>query len=107
MYAGAPVLAVSSGGPLETVVHDRTGFLCANTPEHFGAALMKFVGDSSLSFKMGLEAHQHVKQRFGPEAFAVELDKLVFETKNKAQMFQRLWFIASVVVLLAAYLFSK
>lgn len=31
--AGRPVIAVSSGGPLESVVHGRTGFLCAPEPE--------------------------------------------------------------------------
>lgn len=28
MYAGCPVIAVSSGGPLESVVHGVTGYLC-------------------------------------------------------------------------------
>ena len=33
MAAARPVVAVASGGPLETVVHEETGFLCEPTPE--------------------------------------------------------------------------
>ncbi|KAF8788542.1 Alpha-1 like protein [Argiope bruennichi] len=32
MLLGRPVLACSSGGPLETVLHEQTGFLCDATP---------------------------------------------------------------------------
>lgn len=28
MYRCTPVIAVASGGPLETVLHEKTGFLC-------------------------------------------------------------------------------
>lgn len=28
MHMGTPVVAVDSGGPKETVVHEQTGFLC-------------------------------------------------------------------------------
>ena len=30
MYMRRPVIAVSSGGPLETVLHNETGFLCSS-----------------------------------------------------------------------------
>jgi glycosyltransferase involved in cell wall biosynthesis len=35
MYAGRPVIAVKSGGPMETVVDGKTGFLCEKTPKRF------------------------------------------------------------------------
>lgn len=103
MYAGAPVLAVSSGGPLETVVHEHTGFLCPNTATHFGEAMAKFVTNPSLSYEMGMEAHTHVKKRFGPEAFAVDLEELAVATLTKARQFQTIWLAASTIVLLIAY----
>lgn len=37
--AGKPVVAVNSGGPVETVVHGETGLLCEPTPAAFAAAL--------------------------------------------------------------------
>ena len=39
MAAGRPVIASNSGGPLETVVHKSTGFLCQPQPEHFAQAM--------------------------------------------------------------------
>lgn len=42
MYAGTPVIAVASGGPLETVIHGRTGFLCAQDEKSFGEAMVAF-----------------------------------------------------------------
>jgi len=40
MAAGRPVVACDSGGPRETVVHDRTGLLCEPTPAAFADALL-------------------------------------------------------------------
>jgi glycosyltransferase involved in cell wall biosynthesis len=38
MAAVRPVVACSSGGPLESVVHGSTGLLCEPTPQAFAAA---------------------------------------------------------------------
>ena len=39
MAAGRPVLACNSGGPKETVLHGRTGFLAEPQPKAFAAAM--------------------------------------------------------------------
>lgn len=39
MAAGRPVIACNSGGPVESVVHGRTGFLCDATPAAFAEAM--------------------------------------------------------------------
>lgn len=39
MAAGRPVLACNSGGPKETVLHGRTGFLAEPQPEAFASAM--------------------------------------------------------------------
>lgn len=39
MAAGRPVVASDSGGPLETVVHEVTGFLCEPQPADFSQAM--------------------------------------------------------------------
>jgi alpha-1,3/alpha-1,6-mannosyltransferase len=41
MAAGRPVIACNSGGPRESVVHGRTGFLCEPTPASFAAAMLQ------------------------------------------------------------------
>ncbi|CAM9752068.1 unnamed protein product, partial [Chrysoparadoxa australica] len=74
MYAGAPVVAVASGGPLETVKHGVTGFLCQQTPEEFAQAIVAVVKDPDLVSKMGAAGHQHVQARFSLEAFAATFD---------------------------------
>lgn len=45
MSLGVPVIAVNSGGPRETVLHEETGFLCDQSPEDFAAAMQRLVRD--------------------------------------------------------------
>lgn len=40
MFEGTPVIAVNSGGPKETVVHGKTGFLCSQTAKSFSEAML-------------------------------------------------------------------
>ena len=49
MYLRCPVVAVNTGGPLETVADGETGFLCAQKPEDFASAMQKFVQDRESS----------------------------------------------------------
>jgi alpha-1,3/alpha-1,6-mannosyltransferase len=39
MYCGKPVIAVNSGGPLESVKHEETGFLCESNASAFANAI--------------------------------------------------------------------
>ena len=43
MAAGRPVIACASGGPLESVAHGRTGFLCDPGPAAFAAAMARLL----------------------------------------------------------------
>lgn len=86
MYAGAPVVASASGGPLETVVDGETGFLCAHTPAAFAEAMGRFLADDGLSLALGRAAHDHVKRRFGMDAFADELDAAAKAAKAEASL---------------------
>ncbi|KAG5182594.1 alpha--mannosyltransferase, family GT4 [Tribonema minus] len=80
MYAGAPVVAVASGGPLETVLDGETGFLCQQTPEDFACAVLKFVRDPSLTLSMGAHGRAHVSKKFSLEAFGAAFQALLLET---------------------------
>ncbi|KAF4025530.1 hypothetical protein G4228_017471 [Cervus hanglu yarkandensis] len=77
MYMQCPVIAVNSGGPLESIVHSVTGFLCDPDPEHFSEAIEKFIHEPSLKATMGLAGRNRVKETFSPEAFTEQLYQYV------------------------------
>lgn len=77
MYLSRPVIAVNSGGPTETIVHDQTGFLCESHPEDFATSAARIIKDSKLGEKMGEMGRKRVKQRFSFEAFTEKLDQIV------------------------------
>lgn len=78
MYCGTPVMAVSSGGPLETIRHGVTGFLARQDAEEWAQALhasgLLAPGEGAgVKAAMGEEAHNHVVQKFGNDAFRASL----------------------------------
>uniref|UniRef100_A0A8D2JQA7 Alpha-1,3/1,6-mannosyltransferase ALG2 n=1 Tax=Sciurus vulgaris TaxID=55149 RepID=A0A8D2JQA7_SCIVU len=77
MYMQCPVIAVNSGGPLESVIHSVTGFLCEPDPVHFSEAIEKFIRDPSLKATMGLAGRARVKEKFSSEAFTEQLYQYV------------------------------
>ncbi|KAH9625728.1 hypothetical protein KSS87_007924 [Heliosperma pusillum] len=77
MAAYKPVIACNSGGPIETVKHEVTGFLCDPTPTEFSCAMAKLVEDVELARKMGLEARQHVVDSFSTEVFGDNLNQYI------------------------------
>ena len=76
MYVGTPVVAVASGGPLETVKHGETGYLVEGTPAAFGDAVLELARDAAQRERMGRAARAHVREHFSDAAFAATLDKL-------------------------------
>ncbi|KAG3287590.1 ALG2, alpha-1,3/1,6-mannosyltransferase [Ictidomys tridecemlineatus] len=77
MYMQCPVIAVNSGGPLESIIHSVTGFLCEPDPLHFSEAIEKFIRDPSLKATMGLAGRARVKEKFSNEAFTEQLYQYV------------------------------
>lgn len=77
MYLSRPVIAVKSGGPLETIVHEQTGFLCDSSPEDFANAATLIIKDQKLGEKMGEMGRTRVRQRFSFEAFTEKLNQIV------------------------------
>lgn len=71
------VIAVASGGPLETVVHGKTGMLCDQTPESFGRAILQFIEDPDLAIAMGKNASEHVKTNFSRKSMDLKLAELM------------------------------
>jgi len=79
MAAARPVVAVRSGGPLETILHGETGYLCEPTPDAFARALTRIVTDPAAARRMGEAGRAHVRASFSPEGFGSALDRIVRE----------------------------
>nr|KAG5709561.1 hypothetical protein BaRGS_001611 [Batillaria attramentaria] len=77
MYMQRPVIAVASGGPLETVENGKTGFLCEPTPDSFAEAMMKILKDPKLAKMLGENGKKRVEELFSFRQFTEKLDKIV------------------------------
>ena len=82
MYMKKPVIAVNSGGPLETVVDGVTGFLCEPTPVAFAEKMERlFVGQEEAEV-MGEAGRNHVVLNFSFQAFTEKLNTIVTDLKG-------------------------
>ena len=79
MAAGRPVVAVHSGGPLETLRHEETGLLCAPTPPVFADALARLILNRSEAEDMGQAGRVHVARHFSRAAFGSRLVSIIRE----------------------------
>ncbi|CAD6199806.1 unnamed protein product [Caenorhabditis auriculariae] len=77
MYLGAPVIAVNSGGPLETVSEGETGFLVDQTPEAFAEKMKMLIQDDVTWRKMSEKGTDRVRRFFGFEAFSNRFDEII------------------------------
>jgi len=73
MYMRRPVIAVNSGGPLESVLNNITGFLCDPLPTQFSEAMEKIVRDPLLKDSMGAAGRVRFMEKFSSEAFSEQL----------------------------------
>ena len=83
MYCKCPVIAANSGGPLETIVHEKTGFLCAPTADQFAEHMLKICREPSLAKNLGANGHERVVSHFSFQTFTVKLNTIVSTTLNK------------------------
>jgi alpha-1,3/alpha-1,6-mannosyltransferase len=77
MAAARPVVAVNSGGPLETVIHGETGLLAPPTPAAFADAIAGLLLDPARADRMGRAGRARVAQRFSFAAFESRLRAIV------------------------------
>ncbi|WVZ86899.1 hypothetical protein U9M48_033614 [Paspalum notatum var. saurae] len=83
MAAHKPVIACNSGGPVETVVNEVTGFLCDPSPTEFSKAMMKLVSDHDLAVRLGKQARDHVVQTFSTKTFGDLLNSYVLNVYHE------------------------
>ena len=79
MYAERPVVAVASGGPMESVSNDKTGFLVKDGAKGFASAIYRLVVDPGLALTMGKSGRKDVIDRFSPQIFGAQLEKILQE----------------------------
>ena len=77
MYMKCPVIAMMSGGPLETVAHGETGFLCDNDPSLVANVMARFVESPELAVSLGSAGKQRVETMFSFAQFTDKLDSVV------------------------------
>ncbi len=73
MSYGKAVVANNRGGPRESVVHGKTGFLLEPEDEAWAGTIRLLAGDPDLVRRLGGQAHAHVG-RFTWDRFACEVD---------------------------------
>jgi len=74
-----PVIAVNSGGPLESILDGQTGFLCNPTKEKFAGAILRLLQNKQLSEEMGIAAEKHIRAKFSLSAFSKQLEKILID----------------------------
>jgi glycosyltransferase involved in cell wall biosynthesis len=74
MACKVPVVATSSGGPVDIVLHERTGLLVLERDsEALATALKRLLEDRSLGEKLAEEGYKLVYENFTPQATALKL----------------------------------
>lgn len=76
MAFGKPVLAVNSGGPKETVVDGKTGFLLEPDPAVFADRLLLLAADPALALSMGKAAAVRARN-YSWSSFVSHLDDYI------------------------------
>ncbi|MEM4331853.1 MAG: glycosyltransferase [Candidatus Micrarchaeia archaeon] len=82
MASEKPVIAIDEGGPRETILHEKTGFLCKSTDE-MAMCMNLLAADPSLIEKMGRTGRRHVVQNFTWESFFAKFDKALKDTARQ------------------------
>ena len=78
MYMKTPVVAVNSGGPLETVVHGVTGYLSEPDAQNFARHLGNLLRQETPEF--GENGRKRVNDNFSFGAFANKLNFFISES---------------------------
>lgn len=85
MYCERPVIATNTGGPLETVQNNVTGYLVKSNPEEFAKAMQTLISDPQKQRELGSSARTRVIQNFSFLAFQQKLNSIFnkLSTENK------------------------
>ena len=88
MQHGVPVLASNTGGPLETIIEGQTGWLRdVNRPERWTGVMEKTLGgiDEADLQRIKTAGIRRVREQFGRDVMARNLEKIVLEMLGKGR----------------------
>jgi glycosyltransferase involved in cell wall biosynthesis len=77
-----PVVAINSGGPLESIIHDRNGLLVKPDIASFSQAMFSFASNKEYVIKLGRNARKHV-MKYDARLFVKRIDLLISEFCQK------------------------
>lgn len=80
MLVSKPVIAMNSGGPRETVIHGKTGYLCEPTAESMTEFMSRIVREGPGN--MGEEGRKKLLLSFSFESFAKKLKQVADDITN-------------------------
>jgi alpha-1,3/alpha-1,6-mannosyltransferase len=85
MYCEKPVIATKTGGPLETVAHDKTGYLVDSNADEFSKAMYDLINSPDKHSSMCSAARTRVIQNFSFKAFQEKLNNILNGIKEADQ----------------------
>jgi len=96
MDGGVPIVAIRSGGPMETIVDNVTGYLVdytsidANTRDNptvkgFADAIDKVLSNPTQAKEIGQRGRERVDQMFGMETFRKQWLELIIDAQKRGQ----------------------
>lgn len=77
-----PVIAVDAGGPKETIIDGKTGFLVQDLSSAIAECMAKVLvkSSSSIDYKeMSQSARRHALDKFGIDRFGSQLERLLYD----------------------------
>ncbi len=85
MYAARPVVALASGGPMESISHGKTGFLVKGGTKGFAMAMHSLVVNPKLALEMGASGRKDAKERFSLKTFGAQIEELLQECYSRGE----------------------
>lgn len=84
MLNGTPVIAFNSGGPSETIIQGKTGFLInSHDYEDFAQKTIHLVKNEELRRKFSKRAINHIKENFNIEQRVINLESLLLKILSR------------------------
>ncbi len=84
MSSSKPIISVNEGGPKETIVDGKTGFLI-NSPAQMAEKMKFIVEHPAIEERMGREGRRRVEQNYSWELFFEKFDPLLKKAEKAAK----------------------
>ncbi|KAG7199575.1 hypothetical protein KM043_014182 [Ampulex compressa] len=86
MYAGKPVIAHDSGGPMESIVSGYTGYLVDSTATEFASKIAYLITTPDIMQEFGRHGRERCLQKFSFQAFSHQLNHAVENLINDKKL---------------------